>query len=202
MSLTSSWWVEFVFVPQEDTSTALENVQHAFKDVPAALQVPHVRLVLFLFCSKETLVSADVDLDTIKMATFVLLVLKVVPAVQDPTSAPSAWLVNLLTMASVTTTALLVQSLLTLHLVSIATLLARPALNIPANVLLANLAAVTYSTLNVWIPVPLEPIPSMEPVNIVPTTARVASEATPLVHLAPLVKFSTTDIATINVPTS
>ena len=123
-------------------------------------------------------------------------------AVQDPTSVLSAWLVNLPTTASATTTALLVQSLPTLHPASIVTLLVRPALNTPANVPHVNLVAETSSTSNVWILAPSEPTPSTEPVNIVPITARAVSEAT--LHALPalLVKFSTTDTAMINVPTS
>ena len=82
-----------------------------------------------------------------------------------------------------------------------AILLARPVLNIPASVLLARVVVEISSTTNVLISAQLVHIQSMEHVNIVHTPARAVSDQTLLALLVPTEKFSTQDLAMINVLT-
>ena len=82
-----------------------------------------------------------------------------------------------------------------------ATLLARPVLSIPANVPLARAAVEIFSTISVLRSAPLELMPSTELANIVHTTARAASDPTPLALPAPTERFSTQVLAMTNVPT-
>ena len=104
-------------------------------------------------------------------------------------------------MDSVTETALLDQSRVTPQLVLIAILLARPALNIPVNVLHVNLAAATSSTSNVWTLAQWELTLSMVLVNIVPTTVNHVWDLTLPALVVLLARSSTMELVSILVPT-
>ena len=105
-------------------------------------------------------------------------------------------------MDSAIETVLQDQSRATHHHVLNVTLLARLALNIQANVPLANPAVEIFSTSNVLTSVQLVPMQLMELANIVPTIARAALDLTLLAQLVPLEKFYTMELAMINVHTS
>lgn len=83
-----------------------------------------------------------------------------------------------------------------------AILLVKLVLNILVNVLVVNHVVEIFSTLNVLISVQLEPMPSMELVNIVPITVNLVLEATLLVLLVLKEKSYTMELVMINVPMS
>jgi hypothetical protein len=85
--------------------------------------------------------------------------------------------------------------------VSSATLLARPALNTLLSAQPAKAVVEISSTSSVWKSALLEPMLSMEHVNIVPITARAASDQTLPVLLVPVERSSTQELVTINVLT-
>jgi len=200
--LTSPLSMELALALLAHSSMFWVNACHASMDARLATHPLLAPLALNLCFSKATNVSQDADQDFSRMDLSALLAQLAVLAAQDPIFVSSAFQANSHTMASATTTVLLDQSGPTLHLVLSVILLARPAQNTPASVPAAPHAAEISSTSNVWISALLELTPSMELVNTAPTTARNASEATQLVPLVLMERFSLTELAMTNVLTS
>lgn len=175
----------------------------ASMDVLLATHQLTVWPVLNLSYSKLTPVSIDVDLDSIKMVSYVPHAQVDVLAVLDPTSVSSADQADLPTMVSATIPALLGQSPPTPHSpVLIAMLLVLPVLNILPNVLHVHHAVDHSSTSNVLLLAPSEPTLSMVLANIVLIAVPLVLDPIPPVLAAQLAKSFSMVLAMINAPMS
>lgn len=197
--LTSLLSMELALAPAEDLS-ATDNAFHVFLDAKPAQAPPHATFATLLFFFKLTLVSLDVDLASINLDSLAPPALMDVLPALDPTSAPSVNLESLPITDSVMLTALQDQLLALIPpLVLLVTLLVLLALNTQANAQAATLVVDLSSTSNASQAAQLDLTQSMELANIALITVLLALEAIlPVLHAQPQ-RFSSTELATINV---
>ena len=197
--LTSLLSMELALAPVEDLS-ATDNAFHVFLDVKPAQAPPHATFATLLFFFKLTLVLLDVGLASINLDSLAPPALMDVLPALDPTSAPSVNLESLHTTDFVMLTALQDQlPALIPPLVLLVTLLVLLALNTQANAQAATLVVDLSSTSNASQAAQLDLIQSMELANTALITVLLALEATrPVLHAHPQ-RFSSTELATINV---
>lgn len=194
--------MEFVPVPQADTSTVLNNANPVSLDAQSAVHPPLVNPATSHSFFKAIPVSQDVDLGTSRTVSFVLHAQLAVLCAQALTSVSSALPDREVTTDSVTRTVPLDQFPATPAPASTAIVLAKLVLNTPPSVPHANLVVEISSVSSALTLAPLEHTPLTELVNIVPTTVNLALDLTPPVPVAQLAKSSTMEPVSTLAPTS